>query len=125
MTEFAVGFNIAGDVVVMIAIQMIQVQTILKSDPSITGNRANPSKMTVMILTIVLLVNCNSRKNFTILASSSTAGTFRLERPILPLPNLYEIVATFINAGWKLVPFSEELRFHLAGNVVNFFSHVS
>jgi hypothetical protein len=125
VTKFAVGFNIARHVVVMISVNVIQVKTILKPDPSITGNRTNPTKMTVVILTIVLLVNYNPRKNFTILASSSTTGAFRLKRPILPLPNLHEIVATFVNTSWKLMPFSEELRFHLAGNVVNFFSHVS
>jgi hypothetical protein len=51
VTEFAVGFNIAGDVVLMIAVQMIQVQTILKPDPSITGNRAHPTKLPIFILT--------------------------------------------------------------------------
>jgi hypothetical protein len=87
VTEFAVGFHIARHVVVMIAIQMIQVQTILKPDPSITGNRAHPTKLPIYILTKSLLVNCNSRKNFALFASISAAGTFRLERPILPLPN--------------------------------------
>ena len=87
VTEFAVGFNIVGDVVVMITIQMIQVQTILKPDPSITGNRTNPTKLTVYILTKVLFVDCNARKNFTLFASISAAGAFTLERPVLPLTN--------------------------------------
>jgi hypothetical protein len=117
VTEFAVGFNIAGDVVVMIAIQMIQVQTILKPDPSITGNRANPSKLTINILTKSLLVLDDSRTCDAFFAGRSTGGTFRLEGPILPFTNQNVPIASSIQTLGKFVPFSEELRFHLLREV--------
>jgi hypothetical protein len=87
VTKFAVGFHIARHVVVMISVNVIQVKTILKPDPSITGNRTNPTKLPINVLTKVLFVNCNTRQNFTSLASISAAGAFRLKRPILPLTN--------------------------------------
>jgi hypothetical protein len=123
VTEFAVGFHIAGDVVVMIAVQMIQIQTILKPNPSITGNRAHPTQMSIVILTESFLVLHYSRASDTFLASSSTSGTFRLERPIFPLPNLYGIVASFVDTCRESVTLREELVFHLTGDFVKVFSH--
>jgi hypothetical protein len=87
MTKFAVGLHIARHVVVMIAVDVIQVQTILKPDPSITGNRTNPTKLPINVLTKVLFVNGNTRKNFASLTCIRAAGAFGLERPILPLTN--------------------------------------
>ncbi len=96
----------------MIAVQMIQVQTILKPDPSVTGNRANPTKLPINILTKVLFVNDNTRKNFTLFASISAAGAFRLERPVLPLTNQNLTVATLIYTFWVNVTLSKILCLH-------------
>jgi hypothetical protein len=79
VTKFAVGFNVAWHVVMMITINVIQVQTILKPDPSVTGYRAGPPKLPVYVLTKVLFVNGNTRQNFALFASISTTGAFRLE----------------------------------------------
>lgn len=123
VTEFAVGFHVTGNVVVMITIQMIQVQTILKPDPSIMGNRADPTQMSIMILTKGLFVLYNSRTSDAFFTSSSTSGTFRLERPVLPFTNLYEVVASFVDTSRESMTLREELVFHLTGDFVKLFSH--
>jgi len=60
----------------MITVKMVQVKSILKPNPSITGNRTNPTQLTVYILTKVLFVANDSRQSDTFFAGRCASGAF-------------------------------------------------
>jgi heme/copper-type cytochrome/quinol oxidase subunit 2 len=113
MTKFAEGFYITWYIIIMVSIKMVKVKRVLETNPTITGNRTLESKLPIMILTVVLLVNIYTRNSFSLFTSISATRALGFEGPILPFTDSHFITATIIYTIRKFMPFGKELYFLL------------
>jgi hypothetical protein len=97
----------------MVSIKMVKVKRILETNPTITGDRTSKSKLSVIVLTIVFLVNGDTRNRLSLLPSISAARAFRFEGPILPFADCHLVAASVIYTVRKLMSFGKELCLHL------------
>ena len=88
---------------------------LLETNPTITGDGTIKSKLTIMVLTIIFLMNIYTRNNFSFFPSIGATRTFRFERPILPFADSHFIAATIVYTIRKFMPFSKELYLHSLG----------